>query len=110
MRNLGGGKEGVSGSQYVFIPNNGLLRKIKIWVDSGGGKGVYIYIYLPFKSLSIALYLARDLKFKNSAWCQHCVFVLYRVQKKTEIFALYDMNRLVFFYNRGGECLLRGTD
>jgi len=66
-----------------------LLRKIKIWVDSGV-KGVcpyiyiyiYIYIYKPFKSLPIALYTARDLKLKNSAWCQHCVFVLYRFQKK----------------------------
>jgi len=31
------------------------------------------------------------------------------ISEKTETFALYYINRMVFC-NRGGECLLRGTD
>ena len=55
---------------------------------------------VAFRSLSVAP--------KNSTCCSHCV-VVRAISEQKSAFAFYKANRLVL-YNRGGWCLLRGTD
>jgi hypothetical protein len=46
---------------------------------------------------------------RHKVYCYHTEFVCFiRISEQRAYFALQDIKRLVF-YNRGGECLLRGT-
>jgi len=45
--------------------------------------------------------------FKNFTWCLLCIFCVFvRISRQTGAFVLYRL----LSYNRGGDCLLRGTD
>jgi len=50
----------------------------------------------------------KGLIFKISTWCSHCVYVFSTISQQTASNAFYNLSRLVL-YNRGWECLLRGT-
>ena len=55
-----------------------------------------------------SLYTA-SLTFSNSTFCPHSVFMCFMwIWVQTAIISLYCIN--YWFYNRDGECLLRGTD
>ena len=66
--------------------------------------------YFLFKRLYVAcqeLYVPPGLTLKNSTWLLHSIC---EFSNQTATVALYNINSLVFFYNRGGKCLQRGTD
>ena len=54
-------------------------------------------------------YLTPGLTFTDSAFCPHSVFMFFTdLRTNSDYFTIHHL--LVGFYNRGGKCLLRGTD
>jgi hypothetical protein len=67
------------------------------------------FLNYPFKA-HCSLYLPQGLKFINSTFCPHDVFMCsVWIWEQTEILSLYSIN-WAGFYNRHSECLLCGTD
>jgi hypothetical protein len=78
----------------------------------------YCYTSVPDKFLSLSGYVMqayhRALKLKHSASFPHILFkfVSQNIQRvpTNSVSSIYGTNRLEFFNNRDGECLLRGTN
>jgi len=57
----------------------------------------------------LLLYVPPGLTFKNSKFCLHYVYV-YCMDLRTNSDLCHLQHKFIDFYNRGRECLQRGTD
>ena len=78
---------------------------------SGTAKGLEIIILeiiLTFKSLLVT-WCTNSLTFNNCTFCPHCIYV-FCIYLRTNSDLCHLQRKRIGFYNRGGKCLLRGTN